>query len=61
VASWKVLAGSTSGNLQPVNTAAKIGFETPIIVPGHYRVFRVQALGADGRVLGTSGLFAIAG
>jgi hypothetical protein len=61
VASWRVLAGSSTGALVPVTTAPKIGFETPIAVPPSYRSFRVQALDARGRGLGSSPPFAIAG
>ena len=42
-------------------TAPKIGFETQIAVAPSYRVFRVQALDARGRVLGSSAPFATAG
>jgi hypothetical protein len=61
VVSWKVLAGSSSATLESVTTAAKIGFETAITVPSSYRVFRVQALDARGRLLGSSEAFAVAG
>jgi hypothetical protein len=59
--SWRVLAGSTSHKLVPVTTASKTGFETAISVPSGYHAFRVQALGAGGRVIGTSAPFAISG
>jgi hypothetical protein len=44
-----------------VARAARSGFETAIEVPNGYRSFEVQALGADGRVIGASRLFAIDG
>jgi hypothetical protein len=54
VASWRVLAGASSGSLAPVATAAKAGFETTLkaSMPGPY--FAVQALDGSGNVLGTS-------
>jgi EmrB/QacA subfamily drug resistance transporter len=57
VVSWRVLAGSDAGRLSVVATHAKSGFETAIPVPQSYKSFKVQALGADGRVIGTSRLF----
>jgi hypothetical protein len=54
VASWRVLAGQGGTAQQPLATAQKLGFETAIGVPGGYTTFRVQALDASGRVLGTS-------
>ena len=54
VASWRVLAGPSSGALAPVTTAPRHGFETQIKVasPGPYA--QVQALDAQGNVIGTS-------
>jgi len=56
VASWKVLAGSSSSTLQPAGGAARSGFETAIALPaaaaGSY--VAVQALNAAGTVIGTS-------
>jgi EmrB/QacA subfamily drug resistance transporter len=57
VAAWRVLAGTAAGQLTAVATRAKSGFETPIRVREGYRVFRLQALDARGRVIGTSHLF----
>jgi hypothetical protein len=37
-----------------VATVAKSGFETAIPVPSGYKSFKVQALDAGGRVIGTS-------
>jgi EmrB/QacA subfamily drug resistance transporter len=56
VSSWRVLGGSDPGQLTVVATAAKSGFETAIRVPTG-SVFRVQALNAQGQVIGTSGVF----
>ena len=53
VASWKVLGGSGGGS-PAVATAAKSGFETAIPVKAGGQQFTVQALDANGRVLGTS-------
>jgi hypothetical protein len=54
VAAWRVLAGTAVGQLTAVATRAKSGFETAIRVRDGYRVFRLQALDARGRVIGTS-------
>jgi hypothetical protein len=61
VVSWRVLAGSTSHGLAPAGAAPKDGFETAIAVPSGYRTFRVQALDARGRVIGTSAPFSVSG
>ena len=57
VASWRILAGSSAANLKVVQSQNLTGFETAIGVPGHYQVFKVQALDGDGHVIGTSALF----
>jgi EmrB/QacA subfamily drug resistance transporter len=54
VTSWRDLAGANADALAPVTSAKRSGFETALRVPGSYRAFEVEALGADGRVLGTS-------
>jgi EmrB/QacA subfamily drug resistance transporter len=54
VASWRVLVGSKS-----LASATKSGFETAIQVPAGSRTFRVQALDATGKVLGTSRSFSL--
>jgi EmrB/QacA subfamily drug resistance transporter len=51
LASWRVLAGPSAGRLTVVATHAKSGFETAIGVQS-YKSFNVQALSADGRVIG---------
>ena len=53
VASWKVFGGSGAG-APAVASAAKSGFETAIGVKAGGQQFTVQALDANGRVLGTS-------
>jgi len=55
--SWRVLAGSGAGRMTAVATTAKSGFETAIPVSQSYNSFKVQALDADGRVIGVSRLF----
>lgn len=52
---WQVLAGPR-GHVRcvVVRHARRTGFETAIRVRGHWRFFRVRAIGAHGRVLGTS-------
>jgi len=56
VASWRVLAGASATSLTPVAIAPRSGFETTIAIPdgtaGPY--LAVQALGAEGQVLGSS-------
>jgi EmrB/QacA subfamily drug resistance transporter len=56
LASWRVLAGSGGGHLRSVASAPRSGFETAVVVPAGagYTSFAVQALAADGHVLGTS-------
>jgi Arylsulfotransferase (ASST) len=57
VASWRVLAGSTTAALAPVGSAARAGFETAITVspaPPRGSFFAVQALDASGAVLAAS-------
>ncbi len=58
VAYWRVVAGRGGGQTA-VASARRSGFETAIPVVGSYRTFKVQALGAGGRVLGTSSAFGI--
>jgi len=53
-ASWQVLAGPSAGQLTPVASAARAGFETAITAPVAEGFVAVQALGAAGEVLGTS-------
>jgi len=61
VSSWRVLAGPSADRLTVVATHAKSGFETaiavPQTVPQSYESFEVQALSANGRVLGASRIF----
>jgi len=52
VASWRVVTGQSI-----VATAARSGFETAIKVQSTAAAFRVQALNATGRVIGTSPVF----
>ncbi len=59
VSSWRILAGPSAGRLTVVATHAKSGFETAIPVAQQYASFEIQALGADGRVLGASRPFAL--
>jgi len=56
VVAWRVLAGS-GARLPAVTSAPKSGFETQIPLAGHYRSYEVQALGAGGRVIGTTRRF----
>ncbi len=53
VASWRVVAGQSRGDLKPVSTTAKSGFETELTTASAPYV-AVQALSATGQVLSTS-------
>jgi len=53
-ASWQVLAGPSAGQLTPVASATRSGFETAIATPVAEAYVAVQALGPGGEVLGTS-------
>ncbi len=57
VRSWRVLAGPSAGALAVVAVKPRSGFETPIPVQAGNRFFKVQALDASGRVIGSSRLF----
>jgi hypothetical protein len=54
VAAWRVLAGASAQSLSWVTRAARTGFETTIHVNSPLKYFAVQALDAQGDVLGTS-------
>ena len=57
VASWRVLATSGAGRLEPVASAARSGFETKIALKRAYAGYEVQALDFAGHVIGTSKRF----
>jgi EmrB/QacA subfamily drug resistance transporter len=59
VESWRVLAGPTDSRMKVVSTKAKSGFETVIPVGSTYQVFKVEALDAQGQLIGTSPVFAV--
>ena len=55
VAAWQVLGGPDASHLSPVGTPfTKNGFETAMVVVGHYATLEVQALNSSGAVLSTS-------
>jgi hypothetical protein len=54
VVSWRILEGSGVGRLAAVKTTAKSGFETAIPVPRGYDSCELQALNANGHVIGAS-------
>ena len=54
LASWRVLAGPSTGALAALATAPRHGFETAVKVSGAGPYVQVQALDAQGNVLGTS-------
>jgi hypothetical protein len=60
VKSWRVLGASGAGSLTRVAGAPRSGFETAIPVKQNYRTFQVQALDADGHVIGSTRSFAVA-
>jgi len=53
-ASWQVLAGPSAGQLVPVASVPRTGFETAISVPVAEGYVQVQALSPEGAVLGSS-------
>jgi EmrB/QacA subfamily drug resistance transporter len=59
VTSWRVLAGPSSDRLVVVKSAVKSGFETAIGVSQAFKSFKVQALAADGHVIGASQPFGL--
>ncbi len=54
VAAWRVMGGNSATSLAPVAQAARTGFETTIYLNSSLNYFAVQALDAQGSVLGTS-------
>lgn len=54
VSQWRVLAGTNARSLSPIVIFAKSGFESATSVPSADKHFAVQALDAEGRLLGTS-------
>ncbi len=54
VSSWRVLAGTSSSTLAPLQTATRNGFENAIAAPSGVADFEVQALNSSGNVLATS-------
>jgi hypothetical protein len=57
VVRWVVGAGPSDKRLHVVALVRKTGFETVIHLKHAYAAYRVRALDAKGRVLGTSGPF----
>jgi hypothetical protein len=51
---WRLLAGSGPRALSPVSTTRRAGFETLMVPPTITHYFEVQAIGAQGQVLGSS-------
>jgi hypothetical protein len=54
VASWRVLAGASTGALAAVASAARTGFQTTLAAPSAGPYVAVQALDSAGAVIGTS-------
>lgn len=61
VVSWRILAGPSGGGLAVAATAPRSGFETAVPIGTSYRTFKVEALNAAGRVIGTSREFGVEG
>jgi EmrB/QacA subfamily drug resistance transporter len=64
LAAWRVLAGSATGRLTAVTSAAKSGFETAIALPGSAQAsgdtrFQLQALDSAGHAIGRSRQFSV--
>jgi hypothetical protein len=57
VVSWRVLGGSSAKRMAVVTSATRSGFETTIPVSQSYKSLEIQALDANGRVIGTSSAF----
>ncbi len=56
VAAWRVLGGSRPGALRALTQAPRSGFETAVGLATRPRYVAAQALSADGKLLGTSGV-----
>jgi Arylsulfotransferase (ASST) len=56
VARWTVLAGPDYAKLTPLTSVARDGFETAIHAGSNLPYYAVEAIGADGNVLATSGV-----
>ena len=61
VAAWRVLAGPRASRSRAVATVPRKGFETAIPVPANDASLELQALAANGRVIGLSRPFSPAG
>jgi hypothetical protein len=53
VVSWRVVTGADAASAKPVATSARKGFETTLHASGLDAYVAVQALDADGAVVGT--------
>jgi hypothetical protein len=54
VARWRLQAGASPSALRPLRSVRRSGFETLLHAPASAAFVAVTALGADGRVLGSS-------
>lgn len=54
VVRWRVLAGNSASSLKPVATKTRSGFETTFKPRHSAKAYEVEALDAQGKVLGTS-------
>jgi hypothetical protein len=54
VTQWRLLGGASAPPPAPLSTVARSGFETALATSASPRYLAVQALGAQGQVLGTS-------
>ncbi|HEY2398552.1 MAG TPA: arylsulfotransferase family protein [Solirubrobacteraceae bacterium] len=61
VQSWRVLGGASGSSLTPRATMPVSGFESSLTLPDPYAYVAVQALGAQGQLLGTSAAVKVEG
>jgi hypothetical protein len=54
VARWRVLAGPSPDELEPVGVAERMGFETAIGLPRRFRSVAVEAIDGSGATMGAS-------
>ena len=57
VVGWRVLAGSSAQSLKAWRRRRRAGFETTIPLTSTFKAYKVQALGSQAKVLGTSSVF----
>jgi len=58
VARWRLAVGAAPGEMHPIGSVARSGFQTVLRAPGSAAYVSVTALGAGGRALGSSAALA---